>query len=157
MKVKQNWWYKLHKLLNTRSYNDLRYYGQTNFCTWLQSNLFVVVWLLLSPVLTAGVLVIIWFAVQPFVFLVTGALGIPVSWVDVELSLTALGCYFIMVLVYVFQELASGTMEIVPSYLKFKSSGTKQVKPKEDGFLKTWYKAHKEKFCPIVYLGEYEK
>ncbi len=151
MKInKKSWHYWLHRILETSMYHKLERGDTASLCSYFWStlgNMLALFWYIVVGLSMLATALILIFAVVNFlVFVITGILGLPLAWVEMEL---AIGTYWFCTAVAVVGSiiaLSQGDIKVLPNYLKPKQA---KVEPKPNLF-KEYYKAWKGKVCPLV-------
>ena len=153
----KSWHYWLNNKLSMSVVEDLRYGNTVSWCTYFWSTVGAFLkasWFsLLTVVGVAIVLFLTWLVFNAVAFLITGALGVPVSWVHYPAGMSFTLISSAISLFVSLGVVSEGNMKVVPSYLKFEV-GIEPKNGKQPSFFYTAYKSWKDKFCPLVELEE---
>lgn len=162
-----HWW--LHKQLETKTYRRLvSGYKSITLCQYFWSTVFALIQAIGLCVLTLlGVLMlcIILLLVFNFLVVVFGALtGYFPSWVGQTQLGAAIGIGGITIILALsagvsgFVDYYRGTIPFWPDYISkhFVKDAEESNNKTESGLIVSYYKAWKDKFCPIVELEEVE-
>ena len=151
----KSWHYRLNNALHMSVVKGLHYGNTVSWCTYFWSTVGAFLkasWFsLLTVVGVAMVLFLTWLVFNAVAFLITGVLGVPVSWVDYSAGVAFIFMSSAVSMFVGIGIVSDGNMKVVPSYLKFKV-GIEPKKGKHPSFFYTAYKSWKDKFCPLVEL-----
>ena len=151
---KKGLWFKLHESASTEEYYGLMVGRPVSVYTWFWKGMGLLFFCTLIGLAGLGVLFIMMTMVSFLLSPLTGYHG-----------LSETGLYFVIVLPILFLMIGmlstlEGNMEVWPKWIKdplhklFKSSKPKTPKKPKSNILIQYYKARKEKWCPMLTLED---
>lgn len=152
---KNSWHYKLLHFVKFDVAVDLKNGYNISLCQYFWS----LIGALTLGVLVGTVLIFLTYMLINFIlFIVTGLMDIPLSFVSLNAALAVLGVVvFIVPAFCIFCRELLG-LNWFPDYMKFNTPINDKLKsikfPKTPSVFKEMYKAHKSKFCPMLELQE---
>ena len=158
MKVsKDSWHFKFNNFMMQGGFSyELRNNNYT-LCTYFWKTVFHMFFFLMIGVAS---LVLGWlFIFNPVMFIITGIIGFPVSWVSSGGALAIIFLSSIIAMVCGIADTVSGKMKFMPDSWKFWRKFKKDIPEvelvnKKPSLFVEYYKAHKAKYCTIVELED---
>jgi hypothetical protein len=157
MKInKKSWHYWLNNVTDSKLCPELQY-GTVGLCGYFWGTVksilkavgIVLVCLFLLVVASLGVYLVL----NALVFILTGVLGYPLFWVDMDNAVGVIVLLTIISIIAGFCMWVNGDLEFAPDYLKIKIEPS-TIKDKEPSLFKSYYFAWKDKVCPLVELED---
>ena len=151
---KKGLWYKVHGMYNTDERWAVDHEGGVSICPWFWKGLFLMlftVFVCVGLVSSVYVIIMVGYTVVSFLVVLSGVMS--------NLEVISMGLLFsVMGILGAYIE---GYIAFAPEYMKkplrkvfSKISLPEDNKPKAPNIIKQYYKAHKEKWCPMLTLEE---
>jgi hypothetical protein len=160
---KKGLFYKVHQWWGTTEYFTLIHTGTVGLCEWFWKGVWMLaVSLIITLVVTAGTLGVLWMVGNFILFLLGGFWEEAFVYTEVtsaEIGLIFLSVAALSIAVAMLVASFEGTIPWMPTYIS-KYLPEKKVEKgvtrptKQPSILSQYYKAHKEKYCPMLTLKE---
>lgn len=157
MKInKKSWHYWLNDVTDSKLCYELRY-GNVGLCNYfwgtVKSLLKAICTITGCLMLGGAILGIILAILHAIIFLITGAIGYPLSWVNLDWAMAVIILFSLLTVVCGFAAWLQDEINFLPEYVKIKTEPSPD-KDKEPNLFKSYYSAWKDKICPLVELED---
>jgi len=153
---KKSWHYWLNDVTDSKLCSQLEW-GNVGLCDYFWGTVksflklvsFLVGCLIIGAVLLFGVYLVL----NALVFIVTGIIGYPLSWVNMDNAIGTIVLTSLIGIISGFCLWLQDEINFLPEYVKIKTEPSPD-KDKEPNLFKSYYSAWKDKICPLVELED---